>query len=130
MLSLVAATALGVVVLLSPWGTLAAVGVYVLTLATSRLGSLGSLLGALAFAVVQTALLVRSGDWSLQWSLSAFTLAVPLLIVFRHRSNIGRIVRGEEPTMGQPVADDPEPRAACSTGDESDGEINSAQDGP
>ena len=45
-------------------------------------------------------------------------------------ANIGRIVRGEEPTMGQPVADDPGPRAACSTGDESDGEINSAQDGP
>ena len=100
---------MGVVVLLSPWGTLAAVGVYVLTLATSRLGSLGSLLGALAFAVVQSVLLVRSSDWSLQWSLSAFTLAVPLLIVFRHWSNIGRIVRGEEPSMGQPVADDPEP---------------------
>ena len=124
------ATALGVVVLLSPWGTLAAVGLYVLTLATSRLGSLGSLLGALAFGVVQTTLMVRAGDWSPQWSLSAFTLAVPLLIIYRHRSNIGRIVRGEEPSVGQPVADDPELRDAFSAGDDSSGEVNSVQDGP
>ena len=121
---------MGVVVLLSPWGTLAAVGIYVLTLATSRLGSLGSLLGALAFGVVQTTLMVRAGDWNPQWSLSAFTLAVPLLIIYRHRSNIGRIVRGEEPSVGQPVADDPELPDAISAGDDSSGEVNSVQDGP
>ncbi len=95
------ATALGVVGLLSPWGTLAAVAVYVVALATSRIGSLGSLLGALTFAVVQTALMVDRGSWNEQWSLAAFTLGVPVLIVYRHRGNIVRIMRGEEARIGR-----------------------------
>ena len=95
------ATALGVVGVLGPWATLAAVGVYLLTLATSRMGSLGSLLGASAFAVVQTVLMVLEGHWAERWSLSAFTLAVPVMIIYRHRSNIGRIIRGEEFRLGQ-----------------------------
>ena len=95
------ATALGVVVVLSPWATLAAVGVYLLSLATSRMGSLGSLLASLAFAIVQTALMVMEDRWIPHWSLSAFTLAVPFLIIYRHRGNIGRIIRGEEARLGQ-----------------------------
>ena len=95
------ATALGVVGVLGPWATLAAVGVYLLTLATTRMGSLGSLLGASAFAVVQTVLMVLEGHWADRWSLSAFTLAVPVMIIYRHRSNIGRIIRGEEMRIGQ-----------------------------
>jgi len=124
------ATALGVVVLLSPWGTLAAVGVYVLTLAASRLGSLSSLLGALAFAIVQAVLMVRAGDWSQQWSLTAFTLAVPLLIIFRHRSNIVRIVRGDEPSVDQPVVNGSEQPDVLSADDASTGEISPDRDGP
>jgi len=96
------ATALGVVVVVGPWATLVAVGVYVLTLATSRLGSLSSLLASLAFAIVQTVLMVMEKHWVERWSLSAFTLAVPFLIIYRHRSNIARIIRGEESGLGQP----------------------------
>ena len=95
------ATALGVAVILGPWATLVAVGVYLLSLATSRMGSLSSLLASLAFAIVQTVLMVMEHHWAERWSLSAFALAVPFLIIYRHRSNIGRIIRGEEMRIGQ-----------------------------
>ena len=74
--------------------------VYLLTLATVRMGSLASLLAALSFAIAKTVLMVSAGEWGSQWSLSAFILAVPLMIVYRHRANISRIIRGEEHRMG------------------------------
>ena len=101
-----------------------------LTLAASRLGSLSSLLGALAFAIVQAVLMVRAGDWSQQWSLTAFTLAVPLLIIFRHRSNIVRIVRGDEPSVGQPGVNGSEQPDVLLADDVSTGEISPDRDGP
>ena len=95
------ATALGVAIVLGPWATLVAVAVYLLTLAAARMGSLASLLAALSFAIAKTVLMVSAGEWGSQWSLSAFILAVPLMIVYRHRANISRIIRGEEHRMGQ-----------------------------
>ena len=90
------ATALGVALILSTEATLAAGGVYLLVLAIRRLPSLSSLAGAGTFAVVQTALMTLEGDFIRQWSLSAFTLAVPVLIVYAHRTNIRRILDGTE----------------------------------
>ena len=95
------ATSLGVVLVLAPWSTLAAVVVYGLAMVTSRIGSLGSLLAAVVFAIVQTVLMVSEGTWSEQWSLAVFTLGVPMMIVYRHRGNISRILRGEESRWGQ-----------------------------
>lgn len=119
------ATALGVAGILGPWATLAAAGVYLLTLATTRIGSLGSLLGASVFAIVQTMLMVSEGDWSEQWSLSAFTLAVPIMIVYRHRSNIGRILRGEELRVGERRKQDP-----VEVNSDSDDEVTPVPDEP
>ena len=107
------------------WATLAAAGVYLLTLATTRIGSLGSLLGASVFAIVQTMLMVSEGDWSEQWSLSAFTLAVPIMIVYRHRSNIGRILRGEELRVGERRKQDP-----VEVNSDSDDEVTPVPDEP
>ena len=112
------ATALGVAAVLSPWATLVALGVYLLTLATKRIPSLSSLVAAMAFAVVQGADMVKMRIWEEQWSLAGFTLAVPLLIIYRHRSNIGRILRGEEPRVGRETSEQ-EPSSA---GDESPSE--------
>ena len=95
------ATALGVAAVLSPWATSVALGVYLVTLATKRIPSLSSLVAAMTFAVVQGAEMVKMRVWEEQWSLAVFTLAVPLLIIYRHRSNIGRILRGEEPRVGR-----------------------------
>ncbi len=90
------ATALGVVVVLVPIGSLTAAGVFVLSFAIWRIVSLSSIFAALSFAAF--------GMWNLwptpfstkTWSLAAFSLAIPLLIIARHRTNISRLLRGEE----------------------------------
>ncbi len=91
------ATALGVVVILGPWASLAALVVFVATFALKRIVSLGSILAAVAFAVAQMILLWPEAFSKTTWSLGAFSLFVPALIIVRHRSNLGRLWRGEEP---------------------------------
>ena len=90
------ATALGGVVFLSPWVTLCAFVAFLLTILTTRIMSLSSIIAAVVFAVTQLA--VGGGDlWTEQnWSLAGFAIAVPLLIIVQHRSNISRLLRGEE----------------------------------
>jgi glycerol-3-phosphate acyltransferase PlsY len=91
------ATALGVVVVLAPWATLAAFAVFAVTFAASRIVSLSSVLASVAFAVAEFALLRDNAFSAGNWSLAVFSLAVPALIIFRHRSNLARLARGEEP---------------------------------
>ncbi len=91
------ATALGVVMVLAPWGTLAAVTTFALTLFVARIVSLSSIIAAVAFAVCQMIVLWPHIQEAELRSRVAFSLAIPLLIIFRHRGNIGRIIRGEEP---------------------------------
>jgi glycerol-3-phosphate acyltransferase PlsY len=90
------ATALGVVAWLSPWPTGAAVLTFVLSLAIWRIVSLASILASVAFAFCQLTLLSPGLFSQKNWSLSAFSLLVPALIIARHRTNIVRILHGEE----------------------------------
>jgi glycerol-3-phosphate acyltransferase PlsY len=90
------ATALGVVAYLAPWATVAAVLIFVLSFAIWRIVSLASILASIGFAAVQIVLLWPALFSREHWSLSAFSLLVPALIIGRHRSNIARIMRGEE----------------------------------
>ena len=90
------ATGLGVAAVLSWKATLIAFLVFAVVFGVRRIVSLASICAAVAFAI---AVLVMSGPepFSKQsWSLSAFAIAVPTLIVLRHASNIGRLLRGEE----------------------------------
>jgi len=90
------ATSLGAVLILSPWGTLVAAGLFAAAFALTRIVSAGSLLAAVGFAVFQWFAL-QPDPWSAaNWSLTAFSLGVPLLIIVRHRNNIVRLLRGEE----------------------------------
>jgi acyl phosphate:glycerol-3-phosphate acyltransferase len=91
------ATALGVVAWLAPWASVVAAAVFGLSLALWRIVSLASILAALSFAVCQLVLLWPALFTPGHWSVTTFSLLVPALIVVRHRSNIGRLWRGEEP---------------------------------
>ena len=88
------ATALGVVIILGGWGTPVALLLFVITLVAWRLVALSSIIAVSGFAVTQLIVLY---PYELRTSsLLAFSIAVPALIVFRHRSNIARLLRGEE----------------------------------
>ncbi len=91
------ATALGVVCVLAPRATLAAIAVFAVCLLAFRIVSLGSLLAAMAFAACQMVLMQPDPFSAENWSLATFSLAIPLLIVYRHRGNLARLLRGEEP---------------------------------
>ncbi len=76
---------------LSLFASAVAISVFVMTVAITRYISLGSIIGSLAFAIV---LVVRSGGRFTP--LAVFGCLAALLIVVRHRENIGRLMRGEE----------------------------------
>jgi acyl phosphate:glycerol-3-phosphate acyltransferase len=90
------ATALGVTAFLATWPTVIAVLIFGLSFSIWRIVSLASMLASIGFALCQIVLLWPALFSREHWSLSAFSLLVPALIVGRHRSNIARIMRGEE----------------------------------
>ena len=90
------ATALGAVAYLAPWPTVAAVVIFGLSFAVWRIVSLASMLASIGFALCQIVRLWPALFSREHWSLTAFSLLVPALIIGRHRSNIMRIIRGEE----------------------------------
>jgi glycerol-3-phosphate acyltransferase PlsY len=94
---------LGVVLVLNPPASALALAVFAVTFVVSRIVSLGSMLAAVSFAGY-TLWQLRPAPFSAEtWSLAGFSLAIPLLIVIRHRANLVRLLRGEEPRFGQAV---------------------------
>lgn len=91
------ASALGVVAYLSPIPTLIAFGFFLLSFLIWRIVSLSSILAAIVFAVAHFVLHYNQLWSSAHWSLTLFSLAVPTLIIVRHRTNLIRLWRGEEP---------------------------------
>ena len=91
------ATGLGAFAPLAPKATLGALLAFGLVAAATRFVSLGSVAGALAMAV--TVFVLRGPD-----PVALAVAATALLVVFRHRSNLRRILGGTERRMGQPKA--------------------------
>ncbi len=89
------ATAGGVFLGLALLPTLIALCVFVAALWVTRISSVASLLAATALPI---ALLVLQGARA---PLFMVSLAISLLVVWTHRSNISRIRRGEEPKIGR-----------------------------
>lgn len=101
------ATALGVVVMLAnPISTAITFGVFVNCFAATRIVSISSIASAVTFAVSQMYVLWPQPFREETWSLAAFSLAVPTLIIVKHRSNIVRLLRGEEPRFGRKPPED------------------------
>jgi glycerol-3-phosphate acyltransferase PlsY len=93
------ATALGVAGILSWQATLAAMVIFFVAFSFSRIVSLSSMLAAGGYAAAHLSM-AKAPFSTVEWSLTAFSLAVPALIVIRHRTNIVRLWRGEEPRFG------------------------------
>jgi glycerol-3-phosphate acyltransferase PlsY len=91
------ATALGVVLVVSWKASLAAFVVFVVVFVIARIVSLGSILAAITFAGFQMWRLMPEPFSKSNWSEAAFSLVIPLLIIYRHRSNLTRLLKGEEP---------------------------------
>jgi glycerol-3-phosphate acyltransferase PlsY len=91
------ATALGVAIVLAPIATGVAFLVFAGCFAIWRIVSVSSIAAACAFCAAELCRLLPAPFDEAHWSVAVFSVIVPLLIVVRHRSNLGRIWRREEP---------------------------------
>jgi len=87
------ATGAGAFAVLAPQATLAAVGVFGVAVALTRIVGLGSVLAALALPLA--AYLLNADR-----AVTASAAIVGILVIVRHRANIARLLRGTEHRMG------------------------------
>ncbi|MBA4047845.1 MAG: acyl-phosphate glycerol 3-phosphate acyltransferase [Sphingomonas sp.] len=93
------ATALGIILAVSWPIALALLGVWAVAIAVSRISSLSSL--SAVVAAIPAALLLGSP------ALVPLMAAMALVIVWKHRANITRLMNGTEPRIGGAKADAP-----------------------
>jgi glycerol-3-phosphate acyltransferase PlsY len=93
------ATSAGAFLALSPWGALTALASWVLVTFSTRMVSAGSLAAAVTLPVALLFLPHQGGD-----ALLIFTAALALFVFWAHRSNIRRILKGEENRFGKKKA--------------------------
>lgn len=86
------ATSAGALVGIVPVATVVSVVIWALVFALSRYVSLASILATISLPIA--VLLIRGEEGRL---IFYFTLAMAVLVVWRHRSNLGRLLRGTEP---------------------------------
>jgi glycerol-3-phosphate acyltransferase PlsY len=89
------ATSAGVFLGLAPWAVLAGFIVWSTTVATTRIVSLASMLAALTIPVIVW-LIPHEGGMTLQY----FTLALAAFVIWAHRDNVRRLLRGQEHRFG------------------------------
>jgi len=87
------ATAAGVLLALNPWLGLGALATFGIIVGFLRIVSLASMVSA-AFAVFWSFFLFQARP------ISFAVLAIALLVIWRHRDNIVRLVNGTEPRLG------------------------------
>ncbi len=87
------ATGLGIFLVLAPWAAVAGAATYAVLYLVTRISSLGSLAGTLVCCV--GTFLWHGVRNPISWA----GLAISLLVVWRHRENIRRLIRGEEKKM-------------------------------
>ena len=87
------ATGAGAFAVLAPQATLAAVGVFGLTVALTRIVGLGSVLAALALPLAACL-------FNADRAVTVAAAVVGVVVIARHRANITRILRGTEHRMG------------------------------
>jgi len=91
-------TSLGGLIAMSPWVGLACLATGLIDIFISRYVSVGSMSGA-ASSIVILVPLVALGHQPVEYLI--YGIIVTVLIVFRHRDNIGRLRSGTESRLGQ-----------------------------
>ncbi len=95
------ATVGGILFALNWIAALAGVAVWVLVFLPFRYVSLASLVAALALPPAHHFTESRlSPRWQSPWIITVFLSLAGVLVIWRHRENIGRLLRGEEKRMG------------------------------
>jgi glycerol-3-phosphate acyltransferase PlsY len=100
------ATALGAFAVLTPWALLAAVVVFALVFAGWRYVSLASIAACVGLALVLLIPALGPPGEPATPALQAVAVAAALLIIARHRANIGRLWRGTESSFGRAAGGD------------------------
>jgi glycerol-3-phosphate acyltransferase PlsY len=89
------ATSGGVFFALAPWAGLGGLGVWILLSFSTRTGSVGSIGAALALPVLVAFLPHQGGR-----VLVIFTAALAAFVIWAHRANVRRLLKGEEHRFG------------------------------
>ena len=98
------ATALGMLLGLTTPVGLACFGVFLTVLSFSRIVSLSSVVAALALPLLMLGWF-QDQAMGLRWPYLALALLTSALVIWRHRSNISRLLAGTEPKLGQKKPD-------------------------
>jgi glycerol-3-phosphate acyltransferase PlsY len=88
-------TGAGMILGIIPYAVLVAIIVFIVTVFLTRYVSLGSILGSITIPVyllIQKLLL----DQPVSTTLLIFGISIPVLIIFTHRSNFTRLIKGTE----------------------------------
>ncbi len=88
------ATSAGVFLALAPWAVLAGLVVWVSLVALTRVVSIASIVAAV---VVPPVVWLTTGNGPVLW----LSLALMAFVIWSHRTNIGRLLRGEEHRFGR-----------------------------
>jgi glycerol-3-phosphate acyltransferase PlsY len=94
------ATALGMLLGLTWPVGLACFGVFLAVLSLSRIVSLSSVVAAIALPLLMLGWFQDQG-LGLRWPYLALALLTSTLVIWRHRSNLSRLLAGTEPKLGQ-----------------------------
>lgn len=92
------ATSLGVILLLDWRIGLSVLAVALIIMATTRYVSLGSILAAVLFMVIQIVVMCVTDTFDTVRLICVLILGI--LLIFRHRANILRLIKGEENKLG------------------------------
>ena len=94
------ATSLGVILVIAPLASGVALVTFLVVFALSRIVGLASIISVIAFAIAQLTLMGEKIMVFEQLPMTLFSTLIPALIVWKHRSNIVRILRGDERKLG------------------------------
>lgn len=88
------ATSLGVIIGLQPLAALVCVVLFLIVFILFQFVSLGAIVAALSFPLVIRFIIQEDSNW-----LFCFSILLSFLVIFAHRKNIGRLMKGEEAKM-------------------------------